>query len=213
MTGEQLEGPPDWAGWARELHSIARAGLSYAQSAYDLERYRRLDELAGLMLAALTGQPPARIRLELDADVGYVTPKLDARAAVHDAEGRLLMVRETHDGCWSMPGGWTDVNESLAEGVVREVREESGYQVAPDRLLGLYERERRGHPPMLSFTLKAVVACRIVGGEPAGSHETDEVGWFARDELPPLSVTRNSPELLRRVFEHHDDPSLPADLD
>ncbi|MGN6330926.1 MAG: NUDIX hydrolase [Motilibacteraceae bacterium] len=202
-----------WLGRVRELHSIAAAGLAYARSPYDLERYERLRELAALMTAELVDAPPQRLRMLFEGDPGYLTPKLDVRAAVPDAHGRLLMVREEQDGLWTLPGGWADVGESAGEGAVREVREESGYEVVVDRLLGFYERERWGHPPLPFFTLKVVVACRLVGGAPATSHETLDVGWFGAGEEPPLSEGRMSPSLLARVRELLADPSAPADLD
>lgn len=209
-----MSAPGDgWLGRLRELHSIAAAGLAYAQSPYDLERYGRLRELAALMTAELVDAPPRRLQMLFDGEPGYLTPKLDVRAAVPDAEGRLLMVREEQDGRWTLPGGWADVGESAGEGAVREVREESGYEVVVDRLLGLYERERWGHPPMPFFTLKVVVACRVVGGAAATSHETLDVGWFGPGEEPPLSQGRLSPALLARVRELLADPALPADLD
>ena len=98
------------------------------------------------MTAALRDADPEVVRMLFRAQDGYATPKLDVRAAVFDQAGRVLLVRERVDGAWAMPGGWADVGESLAEGAVREVREESGYDVVIDRLLGLYERERWGHP-------------------------------------------------------------------
>ena len=202
-----------WAGWVEELRSIAAAGLAYGESPYDRDRYTRLLTISADMTAALRGADPDVVRMLFRAEDGYATPKLDVRAAVFDETGRVLMVRERVDGAWSLPGGWADVGESLTEGAVREVREESGYDVAIDRLVGLYERERWGHPPLPFFTLKAVLAARVVGGAPAMSSETDEVGWFPRDALPPLSVGRNSARLLARVFAHHDDPSLPPDVD
>jgi ADP-ribose pyrophosphatase YjhB (NUDIX family) len=202
-----------WLARVRELQSLAQAGLTYSRDPYDLERYARLRGLAAEMLAELGGADPERVRLQLEAETGYLTPKLDVRAAVHDDEGRVLLVREVQDGRWTLPGGWADVGESLAEGAVREVREESGYVVELDRLLGFYERERWGHPPLAAFTLKAVVACRLVGGEPTPSTETDAIGWYARDDVPPLSVGRCSPQLLARVFEHLDESSLPPDID
>jgi ADP-ribose pyrophosphatase YjhB (NUDIX family) len=165
------------------------------------------------MTAALAGGDPEPVRMLVESEPGYLTPKLDVRAAVHDPDGRILMVRERIDGRWTLPGGWADVNESLGEGAVREVREESGYEVGAERLLGVYERERWDHLPYPFFTLKAVVGCRLLGGTGTPSIETSEVGWFGREELPPLSTGRMSAKLLARVFEHHDDPTLPADLD
>lgn len=205
--------PNTWLGRIREIQSIAQAGATYASSPYDQERYARLRELAADMAAALAVAEPEKVRMTVLEEHGYLTPKLDVRAAVHDSQGRLLLVRETQDGGWTLPGGWADVNESLTEGAVREVAEESGYLVRSERLLGFYERERWGHPPMPSFTLKAVIACGLIGGESRVSHETDGVGWFSRDEIPELSQTRSSPKLIARVFAHHDDPSLSPDLD
>ncbi len=210
---ERVGGVSRWAAWLEELRSIAAAGLAYGDSAYDRDRYARLMTIAADMTAALRDGDPEVVRMLFRAQDGYATPKLDVRAAVFDRSGRVLLVRERVDGAWAMPGGWADVGESLAEGAVREVREESGYDVVIDRLLGLYERERWGHPPLPFFTLKAVLAAHVVGGAPATSSETDEVGWFARDALPPLSLGRNSAELMARVFVHADDPSLAPDVD
>lgn len=204
----------DWLAAVREVTALAQAGLAYPSTPYDVERYTRLRSLAAAMTAELAGADPERVRLALEQDSGYPTPKLDVRAAVVDDDGRLLLVREATDGGWTMPGGWADVGESLGEGAVRETREESGYEVQAERLLGVYERERWGHPPMLHFTLKAVVLCSVVGGEAAADGtETTGVGWFGLDDLPPLSTTRGSERLLRRVVELAGDPSLPADLD
>ncbi len=202
-----------WLTRFREIQSLAMAGLTYSANAYDLQRYDRLRDLAAEMTADLASLDAAEVTMLFRQDSGYLTPKLDVRAAVHDDQGRVLMVRETSDGRWTLPGGWADVGESLAEGTVREVREESGYVVEAQRLLGLYERERWGHPPLPFFTLKSVIACRLVGGEATPSLETSEVAWVARDAVPPLSVGRISPRLLERVFAHHEDPTLPPDLD
>jgi ADP-ribose pyrophosphatase YjhB (NUDIX family) len=202
-----------WLAWVREVRSLALAGLAYTESPFDRERYERLEQVSAEMTAALSDGDPEPVRLLLAAEDGYLTPKLDVRAAVHDDRGRLLLVRERRDGRWTLPGGWADVGEGVAAGAVREVREESGYVVAYERFLGLYDRERWGHPPAVQYTLKAVVACTLVGGTATPSIETTAVDWFGRDEIPELSVGRTSARLVRRVFEHHDDPGLPPDVD
>jgi len=201
-----------WLGWSRELHSIAQAGLTYAENPFDTARYGRLRELTAELTAALVDGPPAPVHLAVTSEQGYLTPKLDVRAAVIDDAGRLLMVREVADGRWAMPGGWADVNEGLTAGTVREVFEESGYRVEATRLLGIYDKRHWGSPPSPWFTLTAVTACRLLGGQATPSAETTAVGWFGRDELPELSVGRTPQPLLDRVFPHHDDPTLPQDL-
>lgn len=203
-----------WLARVRALQAIAQEGLTYARDPFDVARYGRLKDVTADIAAALDADgAPGPLRLAVEQAQGYLTPKLDVRAAMFDEAGRVLLVRETHDGRWTLPGGWADVGEGIAAGAVREVREESGYLVEYERLFGVYDRERWGHPPMPSFTLKAVVGCRVVGGEATTSTETDGVDWFARDAVPELSRGRTSERLLARAFEHHDDPDLPPDVD
>lgn len=202
-----------WLRRVRALQSIAQEGLTYTRDPFDAARFARLKEVTAEIAGALTEGEPSPLRLAVEQYEGYLTPKLDVRAAVFGEDGRVLLVRERRDGRWTLPGGWADVGEGLAAGAVREVREESGYVVEYDRLFGVYDRERWGHPPMSLYTLKAVVGCRLLGGEATPSIETDGVEWFSRDAVPELSVGRTSARLLARAFEHHDDPSLPPDVD
>jgi ADP-ribose pyrophosphatase YjhB (NUDIX family) len=216
--------PVDLLALGRELHSIAQAGLTYGSNPFDLGRYRRLREIAADLLAA--GAPAAAVpsvREGVLGEEGYLTPKLDLRAAVRRPDGALLMVCERVDGGWTMPGGWADVDESVAEGAVREVVEEAGVEVRATGLLGLYERERRGHPPIAWHCLKAVVACEPVdvsGGEPvADGVEVMDAGWFAPAAARSLELSagRTSPWLLDRVLTRLAEPwpqaGASADLD
>jgi ADP-ribose pyrophosphatase YjhB (NUDIX family) len=86
-------------------------------------------------------------------DVGYATPKVDVRAAVFDHD-RLLLVREREDGGWSLPGGWADIGSSPSDNVIREVREESGYESEVLKLAAVYDRARHGHPPIPFYAYK-----------------------------------------------------------
>ena len=203
-----------WLARVRALQAIAQEGLTYARNPFDTARYARLREVTADIAGALDAEgTPGPLRLAVEQADGYLTPKLDVRAAVFDEADRVLLVRETHDGRWTLPGGWAEVGEGIAAGAVREAREESGYEVEYERLFGVYDRERWGHPPMPSYTLKAVVGCRVIGGSATTSAETDGVDWFARDAVPELSRGRTSQLLLARTFEHHDDPTLPPDVD
>src|SRR4051794_2374681 len=80
---------------------------------------------------------PARRSL---ADVGHPLPEVPCvGAVVHDARGRLLLIRRGHApsaGLWSVPGGRMEPGETEAEAVVREVAEETGLRVRPERVLG-----------------------------------------------------------------------------
>ena len=125
-------------------------------------------------------------------ETGCATPKLDVRGAVFKA-GQLLLVRETADGDrWTLPGGWADVNESPTESIVKEVREESGFDVCVTKLAAVWDRARHPHEPPYPFYIwKLFFVCAITGGEARGGLETSAVEFFAEDELPrDLSISR-----------------------
>ena len=96
------------------------------------------------------------------------------------------MVREIADrGRWTLPGGWADVNQTASECVVREIREESGFEARALKLALVHDRARQGHSPAGPFSIyKLFFVCDIVGGAAAGSLETSAVAFFAEDALP-----------------------------
>jgi ADP-ribose pyrophosphatase YjhB (NUDIX family) len=105
------------------------------------------------------------------------------------------------------------VGDSLADAVVREIREESGFETRATKLLALLDRNRHGHPPHVNHIYKVFIRCEIVGRSPTTSHEIQGVGLFAEDEIADLSLTRNVPAQIAGMFEHHRHPNLPADFD
>src|SRR5205814_3637553 len=133
--------------WGQRIQAIAQTGLAYTEGPYDRERYEELAELAHAMLAAAAGATPDEIRQAFAIERGYATPKMDVRAVVFDADGRLLFVLETASGRWTLPGGWADVGSSPGEMAVRETREETGLEVRPVKLLAVVDKARQTHPP------------------------------------------------------------------
>ncbi|MEF2073251.1 NUDIX hydrolase [Consotaella aegiceratis] len=206
---------PDWLRWSRDLQAIAQSGLTFAKDAYDRERYEMLRVMASQIMATHSGVDADWIEDLFAGETGYATPKVDVRGAVFDERGRVLMVREVADsGRWTLPGGWADVNFSAAENVVKEVREESGFEVRARKLAALWDRTRQGHPDRVFSCSKAFFICERVGGAATTSLETSEIGWFAEDELPEdLSLSRVLPQQLRRMFDHWREPDLPTEFD
>jgi 8-oxo-dGTP pyrophosphatase MutT (NUDIX family) len=138
---------PAWLGWARELQAIAQTGLTFAASPFDRERYTAIRSIAARMMAAHSDATFAHVERLFADQTGYATPKVDVRGAVIQ-NGRILLVREIEDsGRWTMPGGWADVNQSPSECVIREVREESGFEISVRKLAAVYNRARQGHTP------------------------------------------------------------------
>ena len=131
------------------------------------------------------------LRATWAAETGYVTPKIDVRGAVfRTTDMQVLMVRETQDGLWTLPGGWVDVNDSPSGAIRREIEQEAGFQVRVVKLAALYDRNAHGHPPSVFHSWKAFFLCEIAGGQARGSHETDAVDFFPLDQLPPMSIGR-----------------------
>jgi ADP-ribose pyrophosphatase YjhB (NUDIX family) len=196
-----------WLAWARKIDAMARIGSTFAENPYDTRRYAELAAIAKSMIAELAARPQVELpELYLPSE-GYVTPKVDVRAAVFDESGRVLLVREVADGRWSLPGGWADVGDAPSVSAAREVLEESGYSTRITHLVGVFD----AHDATSPFSAyKVVFAGELTGGEAGGDHETDAVGFYAADELPPLSARRTPPRVLDAAFAHHADPSLPA---
>jgi ADP-ribose pyrophosphatase YjhB (NUDIX family) len=192
---------------------MAQTGLEYSANPYDRERYELLRGLAAEMMAA-SSEIPADVFLEVfQRESGYATPKVDVRGAVFK-EGKILLSRELDDGCWSLPGGWADVNDSPSQAIVREVREESGYAVRCTKLAAVLDRDlhyRGGAHPFHIY--KLMFLCTIIGTAEELCHDITAADFFAIDALPPLSLHRTMPEHIGMLFDHHQNPTLPTEFD
>jgi ADP-ribose pyrophosphatase YjhB (NUDIX family) len=198
--------------WGRRLAALAQTGTNYAESPFDLQRYEEVRKIAAELMAAVSVHTPDQLLELFRADRGYGTPKVDVRGMVFRGD-ELLLVREKDDGGWTPPGGWVDVGETPTEAVEKEVREESGYLAKAGKLIGVYERDRRGHTPLAFAVIKLFIQCELTGGAAMPSNETTEVGFFHRDALPPLSLARVVPYEIERAYAHRESPSLPTELD
>ena len=188
-----------WLAWAVELQALAQAGLHYGKDRFDLERYERIREIAAELVARQGDIPLEKAKDLFCCETGYQTPKLDTRAAVFRGE-EILLVRE-RDGRWSLPGGWADVDISLRENTVKEVREEAGLDVTADLVIALQDRNRHNSPPSAYGICKVFVLCSLIGGTFQPNLETLSSGWFALDELPELSVDRTSEDQVKMCFD------------
>jgi len=206
---------PDWLLWARRLQAIAQTGLTFVQDPYDKDRYEQIRALAAEIMAGYSSADLTRIEGLFTEQSGYATPKVDVRAAAFRDDGALLMVREANDGRWSLPGGWADVNQSPREAILREVREESGFEVAIRKLAAVFDRALHGHlPPRPFHVYKLFFLCEIAGGAAQTSLETTEIAFFTEANIPAdLSIGRIVPYQIGRMFAHYRDPDLPTEFD
>ncbi len=203
-----------WLEWAQKLQAIAQTGLTYAKDPFDIERYESIRQIAAEIMVAGTESSEITPILDLfKIHRGYATPKVEVRAAVI-SDGQVLLVKEKEDGCWTLPGGWADVGDPPSVAVIHEVKQESGYDVTVRKLAALYDRNLHGHPPYPFHSYKAFFLCDLVGGSPIGpNHETLDVGFFAEDEIPPLSLIRVTPQQITHLFDHSRHPDWPTSFD
>lgn len=198
--------------FARRLLALSQSGLHFTHEEYDRERYREIVEIATGLLAAESGRSPEELRKTWFVEDGYATPKMDVRGAVFHDE-RVLLVRETTDGKWTLPGGWADINDTPSRAIEKEIEQESGFTARAVKLAALYDRNLHDHPAYLFHSWKAFFVCEITGGSPRLSHETDGVDFFSLDALPELSTGRSTEKQIRRMYEHHKDRALATEFD
>jgi ADP-ribose pyrophosphatase YjhB (NUDIX family) len=204
---------PNWLKWAKRLAALAQDGLTFSENAYDIDRYEQMRNIAAEMMAEGFDLKTKSVLDLLQREEGYATPKVDVRGAAF-REGKILLVKEALDGGWTLPGGWADPCQSASEAVVREVFEESGFEVRVSKLAAVYDRSKHPHLPLVPFHIyKLFFLCEITGGEATESHETTGVDFFAEDAIPNLSVSRTLPFQIARMFDHHRDRTLPTDFD
>jgi ADP-ribose pyrophosphatase YjhB (NUDIX family) len=119
------------------------------------------------------------------------TPKhsVSVSAAILDDAGRFLVIRRTDNGDWEPPGGVLELHESITDGLVREVYEETGVQVRASALTGVYKNMMRG-------IVALVFRCEVVHGQPRPTSEAREFAWLAPDELVERMTGAYSVRLL-----------------
>ena len=166
-----------------ELQSIARTGLNYSTDPYARAHYTRLLEIAATQYSRALDLPPDEVRARLQGELGSITPKVGADAAIFDGEGRILLVQRSDDRRWGLPAGWVDPNEAPANTVRREAREEVGLEVEPVHLVDVMFR-----PASAEYGPHAVVSivylCQVRGGETTLSHEVLAARYWVIDEVP-----------------------------
>lgn len=165
------------------VQTIARNGLNYCENDYDRERYQRLLDLAVNEYSALLDQPTAEIKAAFQKEFGHITPKVGADAAIFNEKGEILLMDRVDGSGWCLPCGWVDPNEKPSQAAIREVKEETGLDVAVKQFVGVFTRF-----PHSNVGVHALVAlvhlCEVTGGELRLSHEGVALHYWPLDAVP-----------------------------
>lgn len=125
--------------------------------------------------------------------------KLDTRAAIFK-EDKILLVKEKN-GTWSLPGGWVDVDLSVKENAIKEVKEEAGLDVTADLVIAVQDREKHNLPIYAYKVCKVFVLCTVIGGNFEDNIETVGSEYFGLGELPKLATEKNTEEQIQMCFD------------
>ncbi len=202
MKNDSQNIPEHWLSIAKKINSIAQSGLAFTKDKYDRERYSELLDLSIQILQNITKIEASKLEFIFNRDIGYQTPKVGVRAVVF-REDEILLVREKMDNKWCIPGGYADVGMTPSETVITEVKEESGLDVSPIRILGLIDYNKHQRRPFPFDIYQLFMECEIVGGEAKPGLETSEVGFFKIDDLPELSERRVTKMQILQMFDLH----------
>lgn len=192
-----------WLQTAMEMQFIAQAGLTYTKDIFDKERFTRLSEMAAEIMSDYVEMPVEKVKDLFCNETGFQTPKLDTRSAIFK-DDKILLVKEL-DNRWSLPGGWVDVNQSIADNLIKEAYEEAGVHVVPTRLVAIHDRNRHNIPLYAYGIIKIFMLCELIDGEFINNIETSESAYFTLSDLPNLSLGKNTFEQIELCFAANKD--------
>ena len=180
----------------KKIKSLAEAGLVFNKENYDAERYEELRAISLEMMSILADIKVEQLSDFFLPETDYPTPKVDVRGLILNEKSEVLLVKETVDGKWTLPGGWADIGLTPKENVLKEIEEETGFKADVKRLLAVLDKREYPHPPQTHYVYKLCFLCEITEGSFDPNFDIGEVGWFDINNLPELSPDRILKEQL-----------------
>lgn len=172
---------------ADELRALATNGLHWASNEYDHARYDKVLELATQLLSLADTRDAGEIERVFRGDLGVRSPLTGVTAAVFNDEGKVLLTQRMDNGKWCMPGGLAEVGELPSSVAVRETLEETGLEVKPKRLIGVFNSRLSGSLSALHI-YHLDFLCEQRGGKLVLTNETVAYGYFSEEEMNGLAM-------------------------
>ena len=170
---------------ADELRAIANYGLMHQKKEYDRERLYEVLSASARMISILENRSPDDVISEYSGNMNHVSPLVGAEAAVF-RNNRLLLIKRHDDKLWAVPGGKTDVGETLTEAAIRELKEETGLTGKVTRLLGIFDSRIWKSKDKLHL-YHVIFEVSTENESPEITKEALDWRFFGSDELPELS--------------------------
>jgi ADP-ribose pyrophosphatase YjhB (NUDIX family) len=189
------------------LKAIADTGLLYAGNEYDKERYAELLDISLRLMSDISGHTEENLKASFPLVTDYPTAKVDIRGIVLGSDNKILMVKEVIDHKWSIPGGWADIGHSPKETIIKELKEETGLDVTPKKLLAVFDKRKHAHPPDHLYSYKMVFYCEADSFNINQGFDVLDVNYFDINDLPELSedrILKSQLELLYKKIQEAD---------
>ncbi len=171
---------------ADQLRATANLGLQFGQTEYDLERYRIILAASARLIAAIEARDPEEVLLMFEDNLNHFSPLIGAEGVVLRDE-KILLIQRKDNGLWAVPGGLSDVGETLAETALRELLEETGIHARISKLLGIFD-SRIWKTQSKSHLYHTIFLVETDDDQPTPDPlEALDAAYFAEDDLPSLS--------------------------
>ncbi len=184
----------------KRLKALADTGILYATNDYDKERYHELLEMSLRLMSTTSNHSLDELKSIFPLEKDYPTAKVDIRGLLLSPDKKILLVKESLDGKWSLPGGWADVGHSPKEVIEKEFKEETGLEVTAEKLLAVFDKRMHPHPPQPYYVYKMVFYCVGVTTEVSKGFDVLDVKYFSIEELPELSEDRILKSQIELVY-------------
>ncbi len=181
-----------------KIQSIAKIGLIYSKDPYAITNYNEINNLSLKFLEEFVEVKFDRPNY-FQRDI-YPTPNVSVRTVILNRDRtKVLMVREAALQAYSLPGGWADLYDSPSQTAMNECRQEAGADIEIVRLVGIMNRTPFKSPTSVPEYV-VIFEAKLVGNLHEHEYETDDVGWYPVDKLPPL-CKKVTPEEVQRMVD------------
>ena len=180
-----------------KIQSISKIGLIYSKDPYALSNYKEINDLSTKFLEDFQNVDLNRNNY-FERDI-YPTPNISVRTVIfNEDKTKVLLVREAVSHEYSLPGGWCDLYDSPSTAAKNECIQEAGAEVEMMRLVGITDRTPfKNNTSVPEYVI--VFEGRIKELHKEHEYETDDVGFFDINDLPPISRKTSKEELLRFI--------------
>lgn len=180
-----------------KIQSIAKIGLVYSKDPYALTNYQEINDLSTKFLEDFLEVKFDRPNY-FQRDI-YPTPNVSVRTIIFNEDRtKVLLVREAALQAYSLPGGWADLYDSPSQTAINECKQEAGAEIEVTRLVGITNRTPFKKPTSIPEYV-VIFEAKLTKLNKEHEYETDDVGFFDIENLPPISKKTSKQELLRFI--------------